>query len=140
MRRKIGVFKVFEAKEFTNHYETAAWYMNVLVQPGDYDAFLLTDRYPWVVVSLPGIVTKSFFPTLWGGVMVGNRGIDEKVGQEATHSMQFNPYMIAKFILDKSPNWELEPDVKAVAITKESYVNPGRMIDLTKLVVDGKEY
>jgi len=140
MRRKIGVFRLSESKEFTTHYETAAWYQKVLVEAGDYDAFLLTDGYPWVVVRLTGTVTSSYFPTLWGGVVVGNRGIDERVGKTADHGLQYNPYMIARLFLDKHPNWIPDQGVEFYEKEFESFLEPGKMMTTTKLVVDGKEY
>lgn len=140
MRRKIGVFRLTEPKEYTNHYETAAWYQRVLVDPGDYDVILDTNGYHWVLVSLPGIVTKSDFTSLWGGVAFGKSKIDEDKGKESRYVMQMNPYNVARAVLDNDPHWILDQDVLAIEKKVESYLNPGEMITTTRLIVDGKEY
>ena len=140
MRRKIGVFRLTEPREFTNHYETAAWYQTILVEPGDYDVFLYTNGYPWVTVSMEGRVVKSDFTSLFGGVAFGKPKIDEDKGEIRKHVMQYNAYNIARYALDNHPNWVLDSDVAVVEKTVESFTEPGRMITIARLVVDGKEY
>jgi hypothetical protein len=140
MRRKIGVFRLTEPKEYTNLYETAAWYQRILVEPGDYDVILDATQYPWVLVSLPGIVTKSDFTSLWGGVAFGKPKIDEDKGKESKYVIQMNPYNVADAVANNDPHWILDSDIGIEEKVVDSFLRPGEKITIRRLIVDGKEY
>ena len=67
-RRKIGTYVITEPTVFTRTYETASWYTNIEVAPGEYDITAVVrdgkvssswgEEPTW---SLPGVVVASYF-------------------------------------------------------------------------------
>jgi hypothetical protein len=78
------VFRVVETTEFTQSYETAAWYSTIEVPAGDYPA---TFRKPngapaegpedgwWANARLDGRRTYNYFPSLFAGNPIGGGDI-----------------------------------------------------------------
>ena len=117
---KIGTFVLRETTVFRNTYETAAWYQNVEVQAGEYDAMLTVGSGSrWVVVALPGKVVGSYFGALWAGVPINGRGQDEDLGKDASHCLRIYDYMVATDVLNnmEASPWRL--DLGKVTITGE---------------------
>ncbi len=82
----IGTVDIGEGEEFQQTYETAAWHTEVALTPGTYDVIATNPRsYVGFHVRVPGVVTSSFLPALFGGVPVGSSPQGERhpdVGKE----------------------------------------------------------
>ena len=125
MEKQIGWFHLKEDKVFTNTYETAAWYENVLVPKGDYPLMVYdycttkTDHgtelghHCYYHVPMDGTITSDYFGTLFFGVPVGTYDGEKNKGKKSSHSMFCRDYIIAEEILDGSEEWELFPEYEA---------------------------
>lgn len=77
---RIGTLRIATAREITRYMEVAAWFEKVLVQPGDYEVTAnigsptgtVGDSVYWVHVRMPGVVTQSHTPSLFGGVRISS--------------------------------------------------------------------
>jgi hypothetical protein len=121
---QIGWFILNEPKEFTNHYEVAAWYQRILVPAGRYPVYgkfmyherekRFTNKIADTSIScrLDGIVTASDFSSLFAGNRIGSK-IDEDKG-EPSHTY-LNPYAhaLAEWILEGDSNYELTEEFEA---------------------------
>jgi len=97
----IGHYNLKETIVETEHYECAAWYRKVEVQPGRYE--VVTDDY-WAIIRFHGIIVASNMSSHFGRVRYGSK-IDEDVGQEMRASRQIN----LNTIFD-DPNFEILPE------------------------------
>ena len=115
------IFRLTEPTEYTRHYETAAWWTKITVQPGDYEARPIDqfnrdttlEHAKWVVVTMPGVVLDEYMPSLYGGVPIAgsDRG-KERVGQETTHSLSPYAYAVRGYV--KGDKWGLPGEWIAV--------------------------
>jgi hypothetical protein len=87
----IGTFTLTESRVYRRGYETANWYTDIEVQPGDYE--VTTDGY-WAFVKLPGIVVESSFddPLLHARVF----HTYEDVGKDQTYTIQTPMSVVSK--------------------------------------------
>lgn len=74
--KQIGVVKVRKPLEHTRKsYETAAWWMKLTSDTGEFPVILTRSYYsPYSLmasVTLPATVDEGFFPALWCGNMIG---------------------------------------------------------------------
>lgn len=98
---KIGVVTVPEAFIYhKNNYETASWYKDIEVAPGDYPVMAdvvdgLVNAYEHILIKFSGVVTASFFPSSFGGVMYGNGDRPEDIGKSVQFAMSVRSYEIA---------------------------------------------
>ncbi len=67
----VGTFHLQERTTFTQHYETAAWYQEHVVEPGDYDLVATWSGTWYFSAVLPSVKGRSNFQTLLAGVAVG---------------------------------------------------------------------
>ena len=117
MNKQIGWFILKEDTEFTNTYECAAWYENVLVKAGRYpmevprfkiierDCGRMVDGHIGMIgVSLPGTITSDEFGARFYGVPVGYYDNYKNKGKESSHYFRQYLYGVADAILhhDKS--------------------------------------
>jgi len=91
-RKKIGTLTLTEPTVYRKSYETASWYTDVEVQPGDYD--VMTDGY-WALVEMPGKVVGSCFVNRFLNASSFHK--DENVGNDATYTIQDNLYQVDKW-------------------------------------------
>jgi hypothetical protein len=127
---QIGWFHLRNDKEFTNTYECAAWYENVMVKAGRYPVMVydyrLQERKEGREVDgfigsaytyLSGIITSDYFGALFCGVPVGHYDGSKNIGKEGSHSMHSYLYSIASSILNEPDSpWELFPEYEAKEI------------------------
>lgn len=108
------IYRLTEPTEFTRHYETAAWWTKIMVPAGDYEArtqaigFHPTtlDKAYWVLVTLPGVVTDEYMPSLYGGVpLPGSDRGKERVGTAANASIQAYGYNVRDALADGTGRW-----------------------------------
>lgn len=88
----IGAYRLREAKEFRNaSFETASWWETIMVEAGSYEvrANFEGDKVYWAHCSLPGTVTGAFFPSSYGGVMIGDSSANDarKVGKPGSYPL-----------------------------------------------------
>lgn len=77
-----GVAILRRTTEFTEHYETAAWYRTGKFEPQEVPLKMyLSEGKLRLAASFEGVVTSSYFGTLYGGVPIGKGGVDEDVGK-----------------------------------------------------------
>lgn len=91
-RTKIGTFTLTEPTVYRKSYETASWYTDVEVQPGEYE--VTTDGY-WAFVRMPGTVTGSCFINRY--LHCSSAHIDEDVGKADVYTIQDNLFRVDKW-------------------------------------------
>ena len=112
MNKQIGWFILHEDTEFTNTYECAAWYENVLVKAGKYPMEVpdykiynrkegneVCGHIGMIGVNLPGIITSDEFGARFCGVPVGDYDNYKNKGKESSHYFQEYLYGVANAIL-----------------------------------------
>ena len=110
MNKKIGWFHLKEDHVFTNTFECAAWYENVLVKAGRYpmevpdyrvnDEGEVHGHIDMVAVGLPGIITSDEFGTRFYGVPVGSYDNTQNKGKASSHCYREYLYAVADFIIN----------------------------------------
>lgn len=118
--KQIGYIILNKEKVFTNGFECAAWYEDIIVQPGRYP--LYTDRIEGGKVSmcyasLPGTIKSDNFQSLYFGSPIG-KCYDEKQneGKEAKAHFMTYAYNVADEIHNPSGGeyeYELLPEFTA---------------------------
>jgi hypothetical protein len=102
---QIGWYVQPEPIEYTNHYETAAWWQTVLVPAGEYPLMgeIEGSQVRHVHVSgLNGTITGDWFPALFGGVAVGGTKRDKDKGKPGTaHNVGAYGYSVATLIVER---------------------------------------
>ena len=142
MNKQIGWFVLKEDTEFTNTYECAAWYENVLVKAGRYPMEVpdykirdtengkeVSGHIDMMGVHLPGIITSDEFGARFCGVPVGSYDNAQNKGKESSYYFRQYLYGVADAILHPdtsiyvSQKWEYEllPEYEAKEHTFTSY-------------------
>ena len=154
-KTQIGWFILKKEHEFTNTYECAAWYENVMVQPGKYPLYVydykeretkqgkeVTGHIDMAYAYLPGVITSDEFGARFCGVPVGSYDNYKNKGKESSYTFSQYLYAIADSILKEdsiyySDKWEYEllPMYKAKPFKFTSY--DGKVIDFQKICVKG---
>lgn len=132
--KQIGWFILHEDTEFTNTYECAAWYENVLVPAGRYpmtvsdyverkekDGIKVDGYIGAVWVYLPGIITSDEFGARFCGVPVGTYDNEKNKGKTSSHHFNQYLYGVANTILEPETSifksdkytYELLPEYEA---------------------------
>lgn len=120
-KKQIGFYNLREAKTFTNTYEFAAWYEDVLVQPGRYPVIMYDMRVyddgqifaHGAYVNFPGTIVSDYFAAHYCGVPVSDYDRSKNAGKPSEHHGFWYEYMIADEILNGSDEWELFPEYEA---------------------------
>lgn len=123
MNKQIGWFYLKEDTEFTNTYECAAWYENVLVKAGRYpmevpdyrtsdspEGKKVHGHIDMIGVKLPGVITSDEFGSRFCGVPVGGYDNHKNSGKESHHYYMQYLYAVADAIL--RPNNSLYSNAK----------------------------
>jgi hypothetical protein len=118
---KIGTFTLKETHKFRKSYETASWYTDVEVPPGDYDlraAFRYNENpehsegyavgvdidVDHAYVTLPGLIASSYFiDSLFGHY--GKPKIDEDKGQKSEYHLHLYGYNMASAVAEHGGNF-----------------------------------
>jgi hypothetical protein len=113
---KIGTLTLKEPQKFRKSYETASWYTDVEVQPGDYDlraAFHYNENpeHPdgyavgadidvdHAYATLPGLIASSYFiDSLFGHY--GKPKIDEDKGKASEYHLHLYGYAMASALAE----------------------------------------
>ena len=140
MEKQIGWFILHEDTEFTNTYECAAWYENVLVKAGRYPMevpdYKITDTelgkkvsgyIDMIGVELPGIIASDEFGARFCGVPVGDYDNYKNKGKESSYYFRQYLYGVADAILhpedslyvSEKYSYELLPEYEAKDINFE---------------------
>lgn len=136
MNKQIGWFILHEDTEFTNTYECAAWYENVLVKAGKYPMEVpdyrirgkeVSGHIDMIGVYLPGIITSDEFGARFCGVPVGDYDNHKNKGKESSHYFRQYLYGVANAILhpenslytSEKYTYELLPEYEAKDISFE---------------------
>jgi hypothetical protein len=103
--------------------ETACRYRKIQLTPGKYPVWLDKSASPtWVLCRLPGSVTESYQPNLYGGVPFSKGDGDKEVGNPATYGLQLYDYNFAGYIQNggvgafgltftlDNPNYQVTPN------------------------------
>ena len=94
----LGWIVVEPGTRVRKHYEVAAWWTLLELEPGRYPVVArgiscLDDPVPyWAMVSIPGTIVEEFFPSLFGGVAYGLPDPSKNAGREDRYSMQMYAY------------------------------------------------
>ena len=135
MNKQIGWYNLREAKIFTNSFETAAWYEDVLVQPGRYPIEVIdykvhhfddekrrrfngeiTGHIGGAYVNMKGTIVSDNFQSLFYGMPIGEPYDTAKNSGKPsdTHFFMYL-YSLADSILnDPATPYELFPEYEAV--------------------------
>ena len=113
MDKQIGWFILHEDTEFTNTYECAAWYENVLVKAGRYPIEVpdykiedtkwgkeVSGHIDMIGVYLPGIITSDEFGARFYGIPLGSYDNYKNKGKESSYYFRQYLYGVASAILD----------------------------------------
>jgi hypothetical protein len=133
MKFQIGYINIEKEQVFTNTFETAAWYEDIIIPAGKYPIFAEKFRYNevtkkiepiidgWITYHLDGTIKSDNFQSLFCGVPFGvcYDGAKNK-GKPATYHAQTYPHIIAESILSNSGNFELLPEFEAIEYTFNS--------------------
>jgi len=124
-------------KVFTNTYETAAWYENVLVKAGKYPMYKNlgnTGVSGGIYTSLEGTVVDDYFGSLFFGNPIGTYDTKKNAGNRSCYTAFMRDYSLADRILgddrfndDGTIRYELTNGYKA---ERETFISS----------IDGKEY
>lgn len=136
MKQQIGWYNLKEDKMFTNTFECAAWYENVMVKAGRYPVEVYDYRIQkhdnpkynnevkghidGVYVHMDGTIVSDEFGARFFGVPVGNYDNYKNAGQKAQHSMMCYMHEVARSILEDTDSpWDLFPEYEAREIRFE---------------------
>jgi hypothetical protein len=114
---KIGTLTLRESQTFRRGYETASWYTDIEVQPGDYDLYAAfryneNPNHPegYVVgadidvndayATMPGLVSGSYFISRLMG-QYGEPHKDKDVGNPAEYHLHLYGYALASILVEK---------------------------------------
>lgn len=127
VNKKIGTVVVETPVEYTDQsFECAAWWESSIAGSGTFDAFLREDphnkgRY-YVTAELPATITADFFPSLWGGSLIGKPyDSKENAGKPARRAIRLRtelPEAICNSCTICKPDgrhWEIDKEVWRVA-------------------------
>lgn len=130
----IGTVTLKKAETFEEHFECAAWYRKIKVQPGKYDLYYYRpygSSSTYVMAELPGIIESDYFESLWCGVRIpGGKPYDtlQNAGKEAVYTLDWLDYMaIARskgeklYSISYDYDFEFNPDL--VTIDERKYKN-----------------
>jgi hypothetical protein len=105
-RSKIGVITVTEPFVRRKLYETAAWYKDIEVPPGEYPVYYSKDIYvERYVIEYKGKVIADNFDTLFGGVIISPKR-NQYVGDVETAFEQFYTYQLSQ--IEAMPGFRYE--------------------------------
>ena len=136
-QKQIGWFHLKESKVFRNSFECAAWFEDVLVEPGKYPVIVhdyrvlsseeknfdrrIDGHCGGAYTRLPGTITADDFGSRFCGMPIGEYDGSKNVGKPGSHSMFAYLYQVASEILgDTDSPWELLPEYEAKEIRFES--------------------
>lgn len=110
MNKQIGWFHLKEDHVFTNTFECAAWYENVLVKAERYplevpdyrvdDEGMIHGHIDMIGVGLPGIITSDEFGARFCGVPIGSYDNTQNKGKESSHYYRQYLYAVADLIIN----------------------------------------
>lgn len=109
-KQPVGTYLVDEPVTYVNHYECAAWYQEVEVQPGEYQvyAWIENDHVKHFCVTLPGIVTASDFTAHYCGVRIGDKR-NHDIGRAAHHTISARDYEVFRNIhVNPRTRWRID--------------------------------
>lgn len=114
---QIGEYVVTQAVERTKHYECAAWFTRIRVEPGRYPVMAEVEDgrvrdHPGLMVSMPGTIVEDNFQPLFGGNAI-DKAYDRKQNAGKPYTFHFSIYAhtVANVMLDRPEDkggWELE--------------------------------
>jgi hypothetical protein len=119
----VGTIRLEKPYVFRQSFETASWYRDIEVPPGEYpiDLHLNPEKLPqFVTASLPGVSVGSLFinRVLWSSSAVK----DEDLGQSFIYGLQTYPHSVAElastggeFRPNSGIKFALDPDKVRVA-------------------------
>lgn len=133
---QIGWYTLKEDTVFSNAFECAAWYEDVLVKAGKYPVVVYDFRViqhdnpdfnrrveghiGTASVHMSGTIVSDEFGTRFFGVPIGDYDNRKNAGNEAAHNMMSYMYSIAESVLkDPESPWELLPEYEARSIQGE---------------------
>jgi hypothetical protein len=150
---QIGTYRVAEPTKFTQHYETAAWYRNIEVQPCEVPARLTLQegRAEWIGATVKGKVVGSDFTSLFGGLRVGAGKVNEDVGEDAEYHVSARSYEVAAQMAkdpDRADGFKVDRTLVAFRehpfegtkwdYDKKAYVPETRILYLMELTEKGR--
>lgn len=110
----IGTYTLAEPITVRNSFEVAAWWSDVLLEPGTYE---VTANGYYAFYTVPGTIVSEYTPSLFGGVAVGSQPQYEQhrsVGQSSSHHVQTYLYELAGSLADPNSPFEPLPHVEPV--------------------------
>lgn len=134
MKKQIGWYTVKEPETFTNLFECAAWYEEVLVQPGRYELFAdiygvrddgaIECRTSSAYASLPGTIISDDFGARFCGMPIGNYEHSKNAGKPSSHTVMPYLYSVAESVLTNADTpYELLPEYEARKIIFKSPID-----------------
>lgn len=134
MKKQIGWYTVKESEIFTNLFECAAWYEDVLVQPGRYELF--SDVYSvrddgkiecWAnsaYALLHGTIVSDDFGARFFGMPLGNYDHSKNAGKPSSHTVRPYLYGVAESVLTNADTpYELLTEYEARKIIFKSPID-----------------
>lgn len=91
---RVGEVVIDEPTKFRISYETASWYKDIEVPPGRYPLCASSGNLKWIVASLEGTVTESFFQNRL--FTATSNHVNEHVGEKDSASIQLDTFSAAR--------------------------------------------
>jgi len=112
-KTQIGWYVLEKDTEFTNTFECAAWYENVMCKAGRYPLYVydyglrngaegqqVTGYIDMAYADIPGIITSDDFGARYFGVPVGEYDTEQHKGNESNHVCYQYLYAVADEIMN----------------------------------------
>jgi len=100
---------VEDGEKVRRNFETAAWWQEIALDGGEYPIRdMPRPPHGMVYATVPGRIVRQYFPSLFGGVAYGNRGIEE-LDEPTVYHWQSYAYLCK----------EAEPDDYAEIVYRE---------------------
>lgn len=128
---QIGWYTLKKDEVFTNSFETAAWYEDVLVPAGKYPIYAydvhyiydgrMTSHIDGAYVCMEGTITSDYFGALFCGVPISGYDHEKNKGKSAKTS--FFTYLsgVAEAVISGDDRYELLPEFIAKAQEPRTY-------------------
>lgn len=124
MKKQIGWYIVKKSATYTNLYECAAWYEDILVEPDRYELFAdiyrvgdngeIDCRANSAYASIPGTVIRDNFGARYFGMPIGEYDCKKNVGKPSAHTVMPYLFSIAESVLTNADTpYELLPEYEA---------------------------
>ena len=94
MKIKGRTLVIEEGEKVRRHFECAAWWQEIELEGGEYPIRDIPRRgyHGQVYATVPGRIVRQYFPSQFGGVTYGNKGVEE-LDESTVYNWQSYAYL-----------------------------------------------